>query len=193
MSKYSRDGIRGRNKLSGDSPVDLNTGHIIVLPSEMHEVNRGNMYAFSHLLEEVATETSLYVQICVGELPVHLHSMRLWTNAPRAKVNLYIRLQENQVTDGTEELPLKQVNLTTLVEDPEGLKLYSNPTAILVDPDHSQYFGAGGVGAAATSDQLAVDTPLIMSPASRNIIEVVNDDTVARSVSLSGLLHVETR
>ena len=71
---------------------------------------------------------------------------------------------------------------------------FSNPSDITVDPDHSQYFGAGG-GVAVTSnaDKLAFDTPLIMGPNTRNIICIKSEDTLDRSMSINGMLHVEDR
>lgn len=193
MSKYSRDKIRSQNKVAGDSPVDPDTGHIIILPYEQHEVNRGNMWAFSHLADEVAKDAFLYVQINTGALAVHLHSVRMWTNAPKARVDLFVGISE--LVDGDAELALKQVNQTVEVEPPEGLALFTNPTEIAVDPDHSQFFGGGGggSGAATNADKLAFETPLTMKPNTKNVICVKNEGAIIRSISINGLLHIEDR
>ena len=193
MSKYSIDKIRSRNKVVGDSPVDPSTGHVIIIPFEEHEVRQGNMWAFSRIMDDVASGECLYVQINVGEKPVHLHSVRMWTDSPKARVDLFVGI--TAIVDGDEEIPIAQVNQTVeAVVLPEGLKLYSNPTEIAADPNHSQFFGAGGgVSVTANSDQLALDTPLIMRPGQKNLICITSLDTIDRSVSINGLLHVEDR
>ncbi len=192
MSKYSSDEIRSRNKVVGDSPTDPSTGHVIIIPFEEHEVRQGNMWAFSHLLDALGSGECIYVQINVGEMPVHLHSVRMWTNSPKARVDLFVGITE--IVDGDAEIPIAQVNQTVAVELPEGLKLYSNPTEIEADPNHSQFFGAGGsVGLPSNADQLALDTPLIMRPGQKNLICITSLDTIDRSMSINGLLHVEDR
>lgn len=192
MSKSSRDRIKGGSRVAADSPVDDDTGHVIIIPFEEHEVRCGNMWAFSHLLPDVGSGECIYVQINTGEMPVHLHSIRMWTNSPKARVDLFVGITE--FTDGTEELVLNQVNQTAEVEKPEGLFLFSDPTEIDVDPDHSQYFGAGGgVGVPSNADKLALETQLILRPGTRNIICIKSEDTLDRSMSINGLLHVEDR
>ena len=108
MSKYTRDRLKGGSRVAADAPVDDDTGHVIILPYEQHEVNRGNMWAFSHLADAVAKDAFLYVQINTGELPVHLHSVRMWTNSPKARVDLFVGI--TALVDGDAELALKQVN-----------------------------------------------------------------------------------
>lgn len=193
MSKQSRDQIIGRNRVVGDAPVDDATGHVIILPFEEHELRQGNLWSFSHLAESIASGNFLYVQINTGPLRAHLHSVRMWSAAPRTRLDLFVGILGSQVTDGTAEITLNQVNQTADVEKPENLKLYSNPSNITVDPDHSEFFGGGGGVGVANSDTDEYRTPLIMAPNSRNIIRLKNDDTLARAISITGLLHVEDR
>ena len=192
MSKYSSDEIRSRDKVAGEAPVDPSTGHVIIIPFEEHEVRQGNMWAFSRVVDDVGSGECLYVQINVGEKPVHLHSVRMWTDSPKARVDLFVGI--TAIVDGTAEIPVAQVNQTVEVILPEGLKLYSNPTEIAAEPNHSQFFGAGGgVSVTANSDQLALETPLIMRPEQKNLICITSLDTIDRAISINGLLHVEDR
>lgn len=191
MDDFRREKLEGSNWKSGDSPLDPASGLPPTLASLNYEVNKGNVWSFSHRLPAIAADASMFVQINTGAKPVQLHLVKFWSDTAIAELDL--RRAPTSITDGTTEVPIFRLNHTIATPEPEGLELFSDPADIVGGTlCQCNYMGGGdalGIGSRAAADQRGM--PLIMSPTTTYIISVKNIDINPRAFAIQGFFSVE--
>ena len=70
MDEFRRKRLEGSGGLTGDAPLDPATGLPVFESPLDYEVSKGNMWAFSQRILQVAVNGYLYVQINTGAKPV---------------------------------------------------------------------------------------------------------------------------
>lgn len=186
-----REKLGGSNRRIGDAMLDEITGLLPTMTALEHEVHKGNVWAFSHRLPAVAADGFIYVQIDTGVEPVSLHLVKFWSDTAIAELDL--RRAPDAITPGTTAIPIFRLNHTIATPEPDGLQLFSDPSAISGGTlCQCNYMGGGnalGVGSNAAADQRGM--PLIMSPETTYVISAKNIDINPRAFAIQGFFSVE--